>query len=327
MLPGSSRSSDSAFGFLPQVGAEPFPGYQLLRLRGHGGFATVWESTSPTGENVALKFMSSQNVSTTARELRSLQAIQSIDHPQLLRIRSVWSLPGCIVIGMDLAEASMLDLLQLYLEDLNRPIEVEKLCWYMVQVADVLDFLNARHHRIDGRLVGLQHGDIKPNNILLLGDRPMLADYGLATPTMGPITPCPRHGTAEYCAPEVFTGNLTEASDQYSFAVTYYVLRTGAFPFPAPPSDKTKFKLKDYRRPDPDLTALPDIERIPLMRALSHIPQQRFTSCSEFMLSILTSLRLQAIRTDDGELRIEPASVDSGSGFKTKSNLGSKWVI
>ena len=75
----------------------PFPGYRLLRLRGRGGFATVWESTSPIGEMVALKFMSSATQGTTSRELRSLQAVQSLSHPSLLRIRQVWSLPGCSI--------------------------------------------------------------------------------------------------------------------------------------------------------------------------------------------------------------------------------------
>ena len=47
--------------YVPEAGSEPFPGYRLLRLRGRGGFATVWEASSPSGERVALKFMSSGN--------------------------------------------------------------------------------------------------------------------------------------------------------------------------------------------------------------------------------------------------------------------------
>ncbi|MGL6095753.1 MAG: protein kinase domain-containing protein, partial [Fimbriiglobus sp.] len=297
-------------GFVPEVGAEPYPGYRLLRLRGTGGFASVWEASAPGGENVALKFMSSQNVGTTAKELRSLQAVKSLDHGHLLRIRDVWSMHGCIVVSMDLAEASMLDLLQLYVEDLGRPIENDKLCWYMLQVAEALDFLNARQHRIDGRLVGLQHGDIKPNNILLSQDKPMLADYGLATPTNGPITPCPRHGTAEFSAPEVFQGFLTETSDQFSFAVTYFVLRTGSFPYPQPPSPTGPEGLKNYRRPDPDLGRLDAVEQYVVGRALSHIPQQRFASCTEFMTGIMNSMRLKPIRSDDGVLTIERMAYD-----------------
>lgn len=294
--------------FIPEVGAEPFPGWRLGRLRGRGGFATVWEATGPAGEPFALKFMSSASASSTSREVRSLQTIQTLDHPNLLRIRQVWSLPGWIVIGMDLAEASLLDLLELYAEEFARPIEPEKLFQYLIPAADALDFLNARTHRIDGRLVGLQHGDIKPNNILLRGDVAQLADYGLATPTSGAYTPCPRHGTAEYCAPEVFHGTLTERSDQFSFAVTYHVLRTGAFPYPAPPSGKDS--LRNYVRPDPDLGSLPAAERAIVGRALAVIPQNRFPTCAELVAQLLAANRLTAARGDEdgGGVSVRPAT-------------------
>jgi serine/threonine protein kinase len=249
------------------------------------------------------------NASSTSREVRSLQAVQALDHPNLLRIRNVWSLPGYIVIGMDLADASLLDLLQLYLEDLGKLIEPEKVCQYLAPIAAALDFLNTRQHRADGRLIGYQHGDVKPNNILLVGESPMLADYGLAVPTLGPVTPCPRSGTVEYCPPELFQGHLTDRSDQYSLAVTYYVMRTGQFPFP--PVKGTPSTLKDYRRPDPDLSALPVEERPPIARALSPAPAQRFRTCTDFMTAVLATLGLRAVR-EDQTLRVEPDSDSQG---------------
>jgi serine/threonine protein kinase len=291
------------------------PGYRLLRLRGVGGFASVWEAQSGNGEPVALKFMSSSNAGTTARELRSLQAIQSLDHPNLLRIRQVWSLPGCIVIAMDLADASLLDLLELYIEEFDRQIEPEKICQYLLQVAHALDFLNARRHRIEGRLVGLQHGDIKPNNILLAGDSAKLADYGLATPTSGPVTPCPRQGTAEYCPPEVFQGNLSEWSDQFSFAVTYHVLRTGTFPYPPPPP---KDQLRNYHRPEPDLSLVTPNERPVLARALSPIPQNRFPTCLDLMAALLVALELRVERTDEGMIKVRRTTGDSSETSKSR---------
>ncbi len=302
MRPGTSTPHPD--GFVPTAGSEPIPGYKLVRQRGHGGFATVWEASSPTGEAVALKFMSTSNTSSTARELRSLQAIQQLDHPNLLKIRQVWSLPGVIVIGMDLADASMLDLLELYAEEFGKLLEPEKLCLYLYQVAEALDFLNAKRHKIDGRVCGLQHGDIKPNNILLVGDSAKLADYGLATPTIGAVTPCPRQGTVEYCAPEVFAGYQSERSDQFSFAVTYYMLRTGTFPFPQPPPPGPA--LKNYIRPEPDLSAATPGEAAAIAKALSPIPQTRFKTCCEFMHAVLSSLRLRAERPESGGLKIVP---------------------
>ena len=295
--------------FQPEVGAVPFPGYRLLALRGRGAFATVWEASTPSGQLVALKFMSSATAAQTAREIRSLQAIRELAHDNLLKIRQVWSLPGCIVIAMDLADASLMDLLEVYLGELGHAIEVPKLAPYLVEVASALDFLNARKHRIDGRLVGLQHGDIKPNNILLRDDRALLADYGLATPTSGAVTPCPRHGTAEYTAPEVFQGSLTERSDQFSLAVTYHVLSTGTFPFPEPPRDRER--LRGYVRPDPDLSRLTMAERIALARALSPIPQDRFPNCAELVKALLAAHGLKADRGEDSKLVIRASASDS----------------
>ena len=302
--------------FTPEAGAEPFPGYRLVRLRGRGGFATVWESTSPAGEHVALKFMSSAAERSTARELRSLQAIQSLSHPGLLRTQNIWSLPGWIVIAMDLADASLLDLLTLYVEEFGAPIGIDKLGVYMSAAAEALDFLNARTHRIDGKLVSLQHGDIKPNNILLVRDRAQLADYGLATPMAGPSTPCSRHGTAEYVAPEVFQGNLSDRSDQFGFAVTYFILRTGHFPFPAPPGPPDQ--LRHYSRPEPDLTPLLAHERAAVGRALSVAPQRRHPNCQEMVRQLLLANGLAASKTDDGGWQVKPdeSSVTRSQLFK-----------
>lgn len=300
----AAYTSPSSHTFNPEVGAMPFPGYRLLRLRGRGGFATVWESTTPSGERVALKFMSSAAVGTTARELRSLQYVKSLTHETLLPIRQVWSIPGCIVIAMDLAEASLLDLFELYLEELGTFIELPKLGLYLHTVAESLDFLNARKHRIDGRVVGLQHGDIKPNNILLVDDRAKLADYGLATPTSGANTPCPRHGTAEYCPPEVFQGYLSERSDQFSLAVTYFVLRTGKFPFPKPPGQGEA--LKNYVRPEADLSALPAAERPIVARALHTIPQNRYATCLDFMTAVMHINVLHVEKDENGVAFVKP---------------------
>lgn len=258
----------------------------------------MFEATNPDGKLIALKFMSSHNGQSTVREVRALRAFTAFDHPHLLPIEQVWSIPGHIVIGMELADASLLDLMFLYAEEFNKPIDPAKLMKHLAQTAAALDFLNARKHTWDGRTVGFQHGDIKPNNILLVGDTAKLADYGLATPTTGAKTPCHRHGTIEYVAPEVFQGYAADTSDQFSLAVSYYVLRCGGFPYPPPPAPETL--SRGFVRPAPDLSHVSAAERPALLRALSPIPQNRFTNCSELVNALSVALGLksgsQAIR-------------------------------
>ncbi len=115
-------------------------------LRGRGGFAEVWEPESPSGPPVALKFMPTSNMTTTARELRSVQSFQTLDHPYLVKTNGIWSIPGYLVLNMELAEGTLLDLMQLYNEDLGQPLDPATLCMYLWQVAEALDFLNARRH-------------------------------------------------------------------------------------------------------------------------------------------------------------------------------------
>jgi len=291
----SSRKSAQRItpNFIPEAGAEPFPGYRLLQLRGRGAFATVWETVNPNGEHIALKFMSTQNGVIASREIRSLQCIQALNHPHLSRIQQIWCMPGYIAIAMELADASLLDLMLLYREEYQRELDKDKVIEHLNQVASALDYLNARKHNVDGRLVGYQHGDIKPNNILLTSNNAQLADYGLATPTSGTYTPCNRQGTIEYTAPEVFQGYLTEFSDQFSLAVSYYLLRTANFPYPAPPANPAT--MKGYTRVAPNLMLLPIEERPVVLRALSTIPQNRFPNCKAFITALMKTTELEEL--------------------------------
>lgn len=318
-LPNIRSTTPGAFAFA--VGAEPSPGYRLRCVRGRGGFAEVWEAEAPNGPPVALKFMPTSNTATTARELRSVQSFQSLDHPHIVKTHGVWSVPGYLVVNMELAEATLLDLMHLYRDDLGQELDPATLCLYLWQVADALDFLNARQHVRDGRKVGFQHGDVKPNNILLFGDVAKLTDHGLATPTHGPNTPCSRQGTREYAAPEVFLGTVSDWSDQFSLAVTYYALRTGTFPFPSPAS--MSGVSRSSLRPLADLSGVSEPERAPLLRALSPVPPGRFPNCRAFMSAILAALKLRVELSggEGGQMKVtrDPV-VQAGSAIRKLSS-------
>lgn len=307
--------------FFVTAGAQPAPGYRLKRVRGRGGFAEVWEADGPTGP-VALKFMISSNTNTTARELRSLQSLQSLDHPFLVKTQSVFTVPGYIVTAMELAEGTLLDLHQVYVNELGQLIDPKELLLYLWQVADGLDFLNARRHTALGRKVGFQHGDVKPNNVLLFGDVAKLTDYGLATATHGPTTPCPRQGTRDYSAPEVYQGHLTDTSDQYSLAVTYCVLRAGRFPFPPQPPLGEGQAPKSVIQPPPEIPNVYPGERSALCRALATVPQARFPCCRDLMRALIKANGLKVVWAEEGAWRIMPD--DDPTVEAPKANRGSK---
>lgn len=123
-----------------ESGAEPLPGYRLTQVLGKGGFAEVWEAARGN-EKVALKFIPSSNTSTTVKEIKSLSAMQRLDYPGLTRMEQITCVPGYIVISMELAEGSMLDLLAAFQEEYKSPIELKLLLDYLGQVAKSIEFL------------------------------------------------------------------------------------------------------------------------------------------------------------------------------------------
>src|SRR5262245_46040535 len=219
--------------------------------------------------------MRSDDPISAAKELRAIQAMKAIRHPNLIRIDQVWSVPGYVVFSMELADGSLMDLLYAYYEEYGTPIVPERVCQYLLQAAVAIDFLNAHVHELDGQRIAFQHGDLKPSNLLLFGDAVKLADFGLAVPM--PTSRINRNpsGTVQFAATEVFQGALTDTSDQFALAVTYCLLRGGQLPYTdSPPS----FRVP-YTRPIPDLGMLPEAERHIIARGLASSPSSRWPSC------------------------------------------------
>jgi serine/threonine protein kinase len=262
-----------------QAGSIPFPGYRLRQRLARGGFGDVWEAERDDGQSLALKFLPAHDALVTAKEIRAIQAIRQLEHPNLVRIERVWTHLGYIIIAMELAEGSLLDLLDAYQNEFGTAVAPKEIACYLTQVASVLDFLNSRQHLLDGRRVAFQHCDIKPSNILLFGETVKLCDFGLASPTGSMLRFHHRAGTLDYAAPEIFQGRLSDWTDQYALGVSYYQLRTGSLPFADTPSSF----LPTYLRPSPDLSRLPREEQVLVARALAPIPQDRWPSCTEFI--------------------------------------------
>ena len=151
-----------------QEGLEPFPGYRLTHYLGRGGWGEVWKATRPEGPALALKFLPCDSQLLAAQEIRGLQAIRQLQHHNLIHIDRVWCFSGHIVIAMELAEGSLLDLLGVYGSEFGTGIIPDHLCHFLTQAAVALDFLNTRQHNLNGQRVAVRHCDVKPSNVLLV---------------------------------------------------------------------------------------------------------------------------------------------------------------
>jgi serine/threonine protein kinase len=287
----SERNDIVSYAIPLQQGLEPYPGYRLSRFLGRGGWGEVWQASRPDGRSAALKFLLCDNSLASSQEIRALQTVRQLHHPHLIRIDQVWCFSGYIVIAMELAEGSLLDLLKLYLSELDLPIVAEQVCHYLAQAAQALDFLNTRQHFLEGRRVAIRHCDVKPSNLLLFGDKLKVADFSLSAEATSSMWYHRRAGTLDYTAPEVFQGRLSDRTDQYSLAVTYCQLRGGRLPF----GDTPNTFQRGYVRPAPDLSMLSPAEQPILARALSPVPQDRWPSCVELITRLTRTLEQPAV--------------------------------
>ena len=235
------------------AGAEPIPGYRLVRKLGEGGVGEAWEAIAPGGVRVALKFIRLDSA-LAGPELRSLDVIRDIRHPHLLDVQFTLQTEDRLVVAMPLCDKSLKDRLGECQQQGRPGLPLDELLGYMSELAGAIDFLNEpRHPSADGTLVGVQHRDIKPQNVFLVGGSARLADFGLAKVLeagSGDHSGCM---TPHYAAPELIEGRISPRSDQYSLAVTYVQLRTGQLPFRGPVSEVLLRRLHG----EPDLSGLP----------------------------------------------------------------------
>jgi serine/threonine protein kinase len=268
--------------FYLQPGGEPLPGFVLHLPVGRGALGQVWEARGPTGTPLALKFIRCKNSTAATKEVRSFQSMRRIHHPHLLRVYDVFLLSDFLVISMELADGSLFDLLSAYAAEQRTPVPQEVACHFLSEAASVLDFLNSYEHQHDGRVVGFQHCDVKPSNLLIFGDRLKLADFGLTSPMTAELETHDRAGTLDFAGPEVYGGRLSSRTDQYALAVTYCLVRGGRMPF----HNTIGRFTPSYFRGQPDLTMLSPPERPIVARALEVSPINRWNSCGELMAQL-----------------------------------------
>jgi serine/threonine protein kinase len=254
-------------------------------MRFSGPSSSVWEAVSADGKTLALKVMPYTDSQANTRGIRALQSARGLRHPNLIHAEQVWSQAGSLVIGMELADGSLLDLLEAYQSEYNTTVAAGEACDFLCQAARALDYMNAHQHVIDGRRVGFQHSDVKPSNLMLIGNTVKLGDLSSSATITSNVATVSGSVSLDYAAPEVLLGRLTDWSDQYSLAVSYCQLRSGRLPFPTLADPLPR----GYSRPAPDLSLLTPGERPIIARALSSVSQMRWPTCGEMMTQLQTA--------------------------------------
>jgi serine/threonine protein kinase len=261
-----------------QPGDRPLDDYALVALLGRGGYGEVWKALGPGGFAVALKF-ADLGERTGATERRALEMMRAVRHAHLLPIFGAWERGDTLIVAMELADGTLMQRLREVVAAGGVGIPAAELHEYMRAAATGLDFLNEKQ---PGR-PAIQHKDVKPQNLLLVGGVVKVADFGLAAVLERSVGAASAAMTPAYAAPEQFRGQVTRWSDQYALAVTYCQLRGGRLPFTGSPAALTLAHLES----EPDLSMLPPEERPVVARALSKEPGRRWPDCRAFVAALV----------------------------------------
>lgn len=249
---------------------DPLPGYVITDRIGSGGYGEVFKATAPGGIEKAVKSLYGYHDEELAcRELKALERIKGVRHPFLLSLERFEVVDGRLFVVTELADGSLDDCFQEYRRQGQTGIPRQELISYLRDAADALDYMQDQH--------GLQHLDVKPENLLIVGGHVKVADFGLVKDVarasqysqVGGMTPT-------YAAPELFDNRPGARTDQYSLAIVYQELLTGMLPFPG----RTAAQLvAQHTGSEPRVSALPEHDQLVIRQALSKDPEGRFPSC------------------------------------------------
>ncbi|MGA1400981.1 MAG: serine/threonine-protein kinase, partial [Phycisphaerales bacterium] len=230
---GGSRGSDGGSGSGSGLGGS-FSGslsdrFEIVGPLGEGGMGVVYKARDlRLGREVALKRLKADSVESHRlidRFEREARTVASLEHPNIVRIYSVFDDADGLVIEMELLDGGSLQ----QRIDLEGALPAEEVARIGVQLCEALEAAHAR---------GIVHRDIKPGNVLLTRrGTPKLADFGLAVErtkegdgrqtVTGSLL-----GTPHYAAPEqLIDGKGVDArADLYSLGATLYAASTGTSP-------------------------------------------------------------------------------------------------
>ncbi len=305
--------------------------YRITEHLAQGAFGEVHAARETDHDHrVALKILQTDSLErdpkAVARMRQEAEILRALEHPNLVQVHDTGSTDGHEFLVMELLEGRslrhLLDDEQLASPQTARPVAVQ-----------ILSALEAMHER------GVQHRDIKPDNIILL-DRDdesptiKLVDFGIAKArdfldsdhehTLVETKADEFVGTPRYASPEQALGDpVGPGGDLFSLGLVLAEWMTGT---PRIDRSDQRGAVSLLIQPDPiDVSDCPPDWQSWLQEMLAKTPEERFSSASDALAALpgdddpverMTTqrTRLGPDQQPEPQVSISPAAEADGAG-------------
>lgn len=265
--------------------------YEILGELGRGGFGVVYKAHDTILDVIrAVKVLHPALVADTSFLLRFKQEARlaaQLEHPNLVPVVDFGEADGRFYLAMKyMPLGSLKDLLAR-----EGKLEEQAAVNIFEQVCNGVAYAHEK---------GIIHRDLKPGNILFdESGKVRVSDLGFAkalsiNSSLTLNASGGMVGTPAYMAPEIWHGKpANPASDQYSLACIFYEMLTGKVLFDgeSPAEVMTRHVLGDVvELLDMEKGAISDKVKVILRRSLSRLPEDRFSSITEFFNALKTQI-------------------------------------
>lgn len=251
--------------------------YLLKEEIGSGSYGSVWRATAgDDAKYFALKFSSFSARASIEKEARLW--MEASDHPNVAPFLGSFPHEGKPVLVTNYVEPGSL---AKWLIDAHTGVPPHQTTVQLMM--GVVDGLNHLHGK------AIVHRDVKPENVVLKGEVPLLIDFGISRALNVPGGTHNPLGTTAYMAPEALSGDRSAATDVWAAGVMLHLMVAGELPFP-----QTGVELERAIREDGPANLPPGTD--PLLvriigRALQKNVNARYPSANAMWLELYDWMR------------------------------------
>jgi eukaryotic-like serine/threonine-protein kinase len=169
-------------------------------------------------------------------------------------------------------------------------LSVKKAVEMTIGILSGLEFLHSRN---------IIHRDLKPANVLLQGETPRLADFGISRVMKTNSASQNAAGTPFYMSPEAFDRKRSAQTDIWAIGVMLYQMLSGRLPFSSGSISELMAAIV-MREPDPLPPQIPNMLQEIIAKALEKSPEKRYRTASQIKQDLNNFLHKTSSQSDLG---------------------------